>query len=87
VPVIVTGVIAMPLTAVMPAQEAVTAGGGAIVMVQFVVIVPTVLFGILLESAARTLKVNVPAAVGVPVMAPVAGLSVKPAGSAPETIE
>ena len=36
-----------------------------------------------LLSVAVTLKLNVPSAPGVPVMAPVPGLSVRPPGSAP----
>ena len=35
------------------------------------------------ESTALTVKLNVPELVGVPVIAPVAGFRVKPAGSPP----
>jgi len=38
------------------------------------------------ESRAWLVKKEMPAAVGVPVMAPVEGLSVRPAGSAPEAM-
>ncbi len=37
-----------------------------------------------LESASRTVKLLVPAVVGVPEMPPVLGLSVNPAGKVPE---
>ena len=58
---------------------------GAITMPQFDVTV----FEALLpdESTAWAVKLNVPYAVGVPVIAPVAGFNVKPAGSDPELIE
>ena len=39
------------------------------------------------ESVAFTVKLAVPAAVGVPVIAPVLALSVSPAGSAPEAMD
>jgi hypothetical protein len=44
-------------------------------------------FGELLESTACAVKVNVPAAVGVPVTAPVAVLSVNPPGRVPSVID
>src|SRR5437588_10131133 len=40
-------------------------------------------FGGLAESLARTMKAEVPAAVGVPVMAPVVAFKVRPAGRVP----
>ena len=39
------------------------------------------------ESTALAVKLNVPEVVGVPVMAPVDALSVKPAGREPELME
>jgi hypothetical protein len=45
------------------------------------------LFGVVLESTACAVNVKVPAVVGVPVTAPVAVLSVNPAGSVPSEID
>ena len=59
-------------------------GAGAMVIVQLMLVVsgmPEV------ESMTVAVKLNVPAAVGVPVMAPVLVLSVSPVGSEPEVIE
>jgi hypothetical protein len=53
-------------------------------MLQLVDVVPA---AVPLESTTWAVKVNVPAAVGVPVMAPVDGFSVKPVGSEPLVIE
>ena len=53
-------------------------------MLQFAVVVPA---AVPLESTTWAVKLNVPAVVGVPVMAPVDGFSVKPAGSEPLIIE
>ena len=53
-------------------------------MLQLVDVVPA---AVPLESTTWAVKVNVPAAVGVPVTAPVDALSVKPAGSEPLVIE
>jgi hypothetical protein len=53
-------------------------------MLQLVDVVPA---AVPLESTTWAVKVNVPAAVGVPVMAPVEGFSVKPVGSEPLVIE
>lgn len=39
------------------------------------------------ESVTSAVKLNVPGVVGVPVMAPVEGFNVRPAGSAPVTME
>ena len=50
--------------------------GAAIVMDSCLVTLPKLFW-------ARTVKLNVPAAVGVPVIAPVVAFSVKPPGSAP----
>ena len=41
----------------------------------------------LAESVARTVKLKVPLAVGVPVMAPVAAFKLSPAGSEPLVID
>src|SRR5215467_8522652 len=46
-----------------------------------------IVVGVALESTACTVKVNVPAARGVPVTAPVLPLIVSPAGSAPREID
>ena len=59
-------------------------GGGAITIVQFWVVVSAVPP---VESVTCAVKVNVPAAVGVPVIAPVPAANVRPPGSVPETIE
>src|SRR5271169_2082337 len=75
-PVRVTGVIATPCTALMDTQLALT--GGLMVMVQAVPTAPL---------ASVTFTVKVPEAVGVPVMAPVTGFRVSPAGSVPLPIE
>ena len=53
-------------------------------MLQFAVFVPA---AVPVESTTWAVKVNVPAAVGVPVMAPVEGFSVKPVGSEPLVME
>ena len=58
--------------------------GGAMTMEQFAVVVPA---AVPVESTTWAVKLNVPAAVGVPVMAPVEGFSVRPVGSAPLMIE
>jgi hypothetical protein len=50
------------------------------VMLQLLVALPDA------ESWALLVKKEMPAAVGVPVMAPVEGFRVRPAGSAPEAI-
>ena len=44
-------------------------------------------FAGLLTSVARTVKLEVPAVVGVPVIAPVLGLRVRPAGRGPLRID
>jgi hypothetical protein len=53
-------------------------------MLQFAVVVPAALP---VESTTWAVKLNVPAMVGVPVIAPVEVFSVKPAGSEPLVIE
>jgi hypothetical protein len=58
--------------------------GGLMTMLQFDVAVPAALP---VESTTWAVKLNVPAVVGVPVMAPVDELSVKPAGNEPVMIE
>ena len=59
-------------------------GGGAIVMEQLV-LVTNGLPGV--ESVTVAMKLKVPAAVGVPVIAPLLGLRTNPVGSAPTEIE
>jgi len=58
--------------------------GGEITILQLVVVVPDALP---VESTTCAVKLNVPAVVGVPVMAPVELFSVKPAGSDPLVME
>jgi hypothetical protein len=58
------------------------AGGAGGVGVVTVIVTTTSLYTPL-ESDARTVKVNVPPVVGVPEISPVAGSSVRPAGSDP----
>src|ERR1700690_151313 len=58
--------------------------GGLITMLQFDVVVPAALP---VESTTWAVKLYVPAVVGVPVMAPVDALSVKPGGRVPVMIE
>jgi hypothetical protein len=53
-------------------------------MVQLVDVVPA---AVPLESTTWAVKVNDPAAVGVPVMAPVETFSVRPVGSEPAVME
>jgi hypothetical protein len=59
-------------------------GAGAMTILQLVDVVPA---AVPLESTTWAVKVNVPAVVGVPVMLPVDGSSVRPAGSEPLVIE
>ena len=59
-------------------------GGGSTVMVQLVVAVPA---AVPVESTTLAVKLNVPAVVGVPVMAPVVAFKVRPAGRLPLAIE
>ena len=68
----------------MPVGQVSVIGGGEITMLQFAVFVPAALP---VESTTWAVKLNVPAVVGVPVMAPVDELSVKPAGNEPVMIE
>ena len=58
--------------------------GGEITMLQFAVVVPALEP---VESTTWAVKLNVPYVVGVPVMAPDDGFSVKPGGSEPLMIE
>ena len=67
----------------IPAQDAVIAGG-AMVMLQLLVVVPDAFPR---ESTTWAVKLNVPAVVGVPVIAPEFASSVNPAGSDPVVIE
>ena len=67
----------MPTCPVADAQVALS-GGGAIVIVQFVVVVRAVPP---VESVTFTVNEKVPAAVGVPVIAPVVAFRLRPAGS------
>jgi hypothetical protein len=62
-------------------------GGGAMVIEHFEVVMPVVLPGTAVESAAWAVKLNVPAVLGVPVIAPVTGFRVRPGGSEPAMIE
>ena len=57
---------------------------GAVVMPQLLVVVPAALF---LESTTFAVNGNDPAAVGVPVMAPVDAFKLSPAGRLPVAIE
>ena len=57
--------------------------GGLMTTLQLAVVVKAVP---LVESVTCPVKLNVPGAVGVPVMAPVAGSSVRPGGSEPAVI-
>jgi len=59
-------------------------GGGLTTMVQLVVVVPA---AVPVESTTLAVKLNVPAVVGVPVMAPVDAFNVRPAGRLPLLIE
>ena len=59
--------------------------GGVIVIVQLMVTTPVV--ELPEESTTWAVKLNGPATVGVPPMAPVAGFRVNPVGSAPAMIE
>jgi len=59
-------------------------GGGITVMVQLAVVVPA---AVPVESTTFAVKLNVPAVVGVPVMAPVLAFKAKPAGRLPLLIE
>ena len=67
----------------MEVAQATEIAGGAITMLQFAVVVPAALP----VESTWAVKLNVPEVVGVPVMAPVEGFSVKPAGSEPVMIE
>ena len=58
-------------------------GGGSTVMVQLVVVPAAVP----VKSTTFAVKLNVPAVVGVPVMAPVLAFNVRPAGRLPLLIE
>ena len=60
-------------------------GGGETTMLQ--VLVTVLLAELPDESTALAVKLNVPALDGVPVIAPVDALSVKPAGREPELME
>ena len=73
---------ATPCTALITAQVAV--GAGLTIMVQLAVAVPAALP---VESTTVAVKLNVPAVVGVPVMAPVLAFNVRPAGRLPPVIE
>ena len=66
-----------PVTAVALDNESDTAGAGAMTMVAFWVALGRV------PLAAWTVKLNVPAAVGVPLTRPLVALRVRPAGSEP----
>ena len=55
-------------------------GGGAMTILQLAVVVPA---AVPVESTTLAVKLNVPKAVGVPVIAPVVGFKVKPGGSEP----
>jgi len=70
---------ATPTWAVTPGQA--SAIGADTVIVQLVVAAVPV------ESTSLTVKLNVPAVVGVPAMAPVVVFSVRPGGRLPEEIE
>ena len=59
-------------------------GGGITVIVQLAVVVPA---AVPVESTTFAVKLNVPAVVGVPVMAPVLAFNVRPAGRLPLLIE
>ena len=59
------------------------AGIAAIVMLSALVVVKTGLA----ESVAWTIKLKVPAAVGVPVIAPVVGVKLRPPGNEPLVID
>ena len=76
-----TGVIVTPCTAVIVTQLAEIAG--AMVMLHWLVAVPEALLRLSITSAV---KLNVPAIVGIPVIAPVAAFSVRPGGSEPAEI-
>ena len=67
----------------VPSGSEVVVIDGAAMMVsdRFLVPVPPTL------SVTRTVKLDVPAVVGVPVIAPVDGLSVSPAGRVPDCID
>ena len=66
---------------VITAAQSAVIVGGAMVMPQLLVVAVAWTPGV--ESVTLTVKENGPAEVGVPVMAPVVVLSVRPAGSAP----
>ena len=72
----------VPLTGVLPRNEKVvgTQICAPIVIVQFTVVVFAVP---LVESVTFAVKLNVPAAVGVPAIAPVERFKLSPPGSAP----
>jgi hypothetical protein len=59
-------------------------GAGAITIEQLLVVVPA---AVPRESTTWAVKLNVPAVVGVPVIAPVVEFNVNPAGSEPAVIE
>ncbi len=59
---------------------------GAVVLMEMLRAVVTE-FGGLAESVASTVMGEVPAAVGVPVMAPVLGFRVRPVGSVPAALQ
>lgn len=71
-----------PTSPVLEAHASVGAAG-EITILQFDVAVPEELPR---ESTTCAVKLNVPAAVGVPVMAPVFGFSVRPSGNTPAEI-
>ncbi len=58
--------------------------GGEMTMLQFAVVVPA---AVPVESTTLAVKLKVPLVVGVPVIAPVDGLRVRPAGREPLEIE
>ncbi|MEO8368210.1 MAG: hypothetical protein ABI806_03350 [Candidatus Solibacter sp.] len=77
----------VPVLAVLPVRSNVVgtqSTGGVTVMMQLLVVVVACTPGV--ESVTLTVKENGPPVVGVPVIAPVVGLSVRPAGRAPEAI-
>jgi hypothetical protein len=74
----------VPTVPVMVAAHCAVMVGGAIVIPQLLVIVPA---AVPLESVTCAVKLNGPAVVGVPVIAPVVAFSVRPGGRDPVTIE
>ena len=75
----------MPTVPVMAVAHCAVIVGGAIVMLQLLVVV--VAWTPRVESVTVTWKENGPAVVGVPVIAPVDEFSVRPAGKFPVMIE